>query len=349
MFLRSSGQEAAHAEMVSSAIAHATGSDPPPVRVHSAPSPLEYRTRARLFAQSDRARRIRVGYRVQGSHAIAAVPSCVVLAPSIAGALAEIATALEGSSGEGDVSIAAGAGGKLCLDVSWRGELAPKAWTSFDRGVAEGRIAGARVLLDGAKKPAIFGDPRPVLEGPDGLPLVIAAGSFAQPSDLGAALLARRVAELVHDKPEAPGEDRVGSIVELFAGSGTLSVLLARAAESFVAVESDEAAVAAGRKNLADRGLPGKFVLADADNFVLPRADVVVLDPPRSGAPGAAQALARSRIDRAVYVACDPATLARDLGVLVRAGFSLTHLETVELFPQTSHVETVARLVRQRG
>jgi 23S rRNA (uracil1939-C5)-methyltransferase len=80
-----------------------------------------------------------------------------------------------------------------------------------------------------------------------------------------------------------------------------------------------------------------------------PRPEVVVLDPPRAGAPGASRAIASARADRVVYVACDPATLARDLGGLVRAGYELTHLETVELFPQTSHMETLARLVRRRA
>ena len=74
-----------------------------------------------------------------------------------------------------------------------------------------------------------------------------------------------------------------------------------------------------------------------------------MLDPPRSGAAGASTAIASSRVSRVVYVACDPATLSRDLGTFVRNGFALTHLETVELFPQTSHVETLARLVRVRA
>jgi 23S rRNA (uracil1939-C5)-methyltransferase len=142
----------------------------------------------------------------------------------------------------------------------------------------------------------------------------------------------------------------VGPIVELFAGSGTLSVLLAAMTDSFVAVESDEDAVRCARENLAARGLSGKVTVTDADAYPIPpRAEVVVLDPPRAGAPGASRSIAASRVDRVVYVACDPTTLARDLGGLVRAGYALTHLETVELFPQTSHVETVARLVRRRG
>lgn len=351
MHLGTSAQERAHAEIVRSAISRATGVEPPPLRVHAAPEPLRYRTRARLFARRERGR-MRVGYRAGGTHALTVVDACAVLAPAIAGALEEIPRLLEGSSGEGDVQIASGAGGRLCLDVLWRGDLAQSTWAALDRAVAEGRIAGARVMLEGSKTPATFGDPRPVLSGPDGAPLVIAPGSFAQSSDAGASLLAERVVSLTREHPDAPPDpekNRTGSVVELFAGSGTLSVLLARAATSFVSVESDDDAVRAARENFAARGLSGKLAVANADAYALPRADVIVLDPPRTGAEGATRAIAGSRAHRVVYVACDPATLARDVGVLVRAGYALTHLETIELFPQTSHVETIARLARRRG
>ncbi len=353
MHLTPRAQEAAHVEIVRSAVAHATGETPPEIRVHPAPEPLGYRTRARLYVRGERGR-VRIGYRAQGSHALVVTPTCVVLSSSITAALDEIPTALAGSSGDGDVQIARGAGGKLVIDIAWRGEISPAAWTAIDRRVAEGSWAGARVRMEGVKTPANFGDPRPVLEGADGAPLVVAAGSFAQSSDLGSILLARRVAELARAQVDVPAEGATeptnGHVLELFAGSGTLSILLARGAASFVAVESDEAAARSARENLAARDLPGKVVVADADTTAIPpRVEVVVLDPPRAGAEGATRALAASKVHRIVYVACDAATLARDLGTLVRAGFALTHLETVELFPQTSHVETVARLVRRRG
>ncbi len=75
---------------------------------------------------------------------------------------------------------------------------------------------------------------------------------------------------------------------------------------------------------------------------------MVVLDPPRAGAPGAARAIAASAARVVVYVACDPSTLARDLGVMTRGRLAITHVEAFELFPQTSHVETVVRLARVR-
>jgi 23S rRNA (uracil1939-C5)-methyltransferase len=255
----------------------------------------------------------------------------------------ELPEVLAGASGEGDVLLARGAGERPVVDIAWDGELSPGAWAAIDARVGRGAWAGARVVLRGAKQPASFGDPRPFLQGADGAPLVVAPASFAQPSDAGAAMLALRVAELC----EFDGE-RGRRVVELFAGSGTLSILLAARAASFLAVEIDAEAASCALQNLRARGLGGKVVAGDADATPIPPwADTVVLDPPRAGAPGATKAIAASRAKRVVYVACDPPTLARDLATLVGAGYRLTDLETFELFPQTSHVETAARLRRR--
>lgn len=346
MHLSATAQRAAHADIVRSAIAHAIPGAPiPEITTTAPPSLLAYRTRARIFLKADR-RGVRAGYRAPGSHDLTPIADCAVLHPSIAPLLAELPETLAGAKGDGDAHIARGRDGKPVVSIAWRGEIAPATWAALDAKVSAGAWAGARLILHGAGEPATFGDPRPVLEGADGLPLVIAPGGFAQPSDEGAAALARRADELsrIEDKP------RPRHVVELFAGSGTLSVLLARGAASFTAVELDAPACAAARDNLATRSLEGKIITRDADTFALPpSASVVVLDPPRTGAAGAARAIAASAARVVVYVACDPPTLARDLSALTAGGkLAITHIETFELFPQTSHVETIVRLARTR-
>lgn len=345
MHLSVPAQERAHVSIVRSALARATGqAELPDIRVHSAPAPLQYRTRARLALFAERGR-AQVGYRAEGSHKLVAVESCAMLAPAISPVLAELPDVLRGSLGHGEALVALGEGGRRVVDLAWRGELASRAFSESDRMVAEGRWAGARVRLEGARAPAIFGDPRSSMEGADGAPLVFAPGTFAQPSPAGAQLLARRTAELAQ-----PAAARPRRVVELFAGSGTFSVLLARGAESFLGVESDQEAAEAARHNLSSRELTGKIVARDADAFPIPRGtELVVLDPPRTGARGASRAIAASRARVVVYVSCDPPTLARDLAILTRAGWTITNIETLELFPQTSHVETLVRLVRSDG
>jgi 23S rRNA (uracil1939-C5)-methyltransferase len=140
------------------------------------------------------------------------------------------------------------------------------------------------------------------------------------------------------------------NVVELFAGSGNLTVVLARMADSVLAVEADARAVAAARENIEARGLRARVVQADAGTFALPPGvRAVLLDPPRAGAADASEGLVRSRARRVAYVSCEPATLARDARTLAAGGFRLTAVETFEMFPHTSHVEILALFERDPG
>ena len=137
------------------------------------------------------------------------------------------------------------------------------------------------------------------------------------------------------------------TVFELHAGSGTLSVGLAKDAASFSSIESASPAVQCAKENFALRGLSGKLRVSDADALAIPAGlDLVVLDPPRQGARKVCENIARARPKKVVYVSCDPATLARDLEVLGAANYVAERVLTLELFPQTSHVETVVALTR---
>src|SRR5262249_25837958 len=117
-----------------------------------------------------------------------------------------------------------------------------------------------------------------------------------------------------------------------------------------ISVEADRAACAAARENLAARGLTARIVETDASTFAIPtKTAVVVLDPPRAGARASVSAIAdrgaRGNAPAVGDFACDPPTLGRDVGILQAAGWELQTLETFEMFPHTSHVETLAVLV----
>ena len=132
---------------------------------------------------------------------------------------------------------------------------------------------------------------------------------------------------------------------------GLFAAVLARhvgPAGSVVAVEAAASAVADARHNLAD--LPqvqvrrGRVDAAAVDRW-RPAADLVVLDPPRSGAgPTLVAALAGLRPRAVAYVACDPAALARDVAAFAAADYRLSRLRAFDLFPMTAHVECVALL-----
>jgi tRNA/tmRNA/rRNA uracil-C5-methylase (TrmA/RlmC/RlmD family) len=115
-----------------------------------------------------------------------------------------------------------------------------------------------------------------------------------------------------------------------------------------VSVESDRQAARDARRNLHDRRqvqLVNAMVERTLDSEQVRSADVVVLDPPRTGAKRAVAGIAALAPRRVVYVACDPAALARDVAAFAGLGYRLDSLRAFALFPMTHHVECVATLV----
>lgn len=128
---------------------------------------------------------------------------------------------------------------------------------------------------------------------------------------------------------------------DLYAGIGETTAALARGGASVESVESDRRAVAEAER----RGPPARRHAARAEHVLgeLGRPSLVITNPPRTGMdPRVVETLARVRPERMVYVSCDPATLARDLGRL--PDYRLADVRSFDLFPQTAHVETVAVL-----
>jgi len=336
MHLTLDAQRRAHEQIVREAIGAAASALE--IRMHPAERTERWRTRLRLAARSTR-NRIEAGFRAPRSHDIVEVAGCLVATEAVDDARGDAAGWLEGSRGSGEIVIQQGVGGRPAVMLRWEGELAPSVFGRAEDKVKTGRWAGAQILLEGAREPAVIGDAAAVMTGADGLPLRTAAGGFMQAHEETSASLVRSAAEAV---PEG------SAVLELFCGAGNMTVMFARRAARLEAVEDDDRAVEAARANLAARGLSARVVRADANAYDVPSwARVVVLDPPRTGAAEASRRIARSRARRAVMVSCDPATLARDIGILGQAGWRLTSLELFEMFPHTSHVETLA--VMDRG
>ena len=171
--------------------------------------------------------------------------------------------------------------------------------------------------------------------------MVVDATGFWQVHREAPSLLATRVAAL------AGGGS---TVLDLYAGAGLLTVALASGFERVVSVESDADAVRAARRNVAGTD---NVTVAEGDvrhtlrtgfgEHSVGQADVVVLDPPRSGAGRETlEALAAFSPERVVYVACDPVALARDTALLSGHRYALTSAEAWDLFPMTHHVEAIA-------
>ncbi|MDR1013942.1 MAG: 23S rRNA (uracil(1939)-C(5))-methyltransferase RlmD [Coriobacteriales bacterium] len=173
-----------------------------------------------------------------------------------------------------------------------------------------------------------------------GLRYRVSAPSFFQ---VNSAVSGTLVAEVL----EGLGED-TARVADLYSGVGTFTLPLARHARTLDAVETAGSSIRDLRRNLSAHGLDAE-VHAGSVEWVLPKLgkkDGIVVDPPRSGlGPDALDALADAAPRTVVYVSCDPATLARDVQRLAARGYRLVKAVPLDLFPQTWHVETVARLV----
>jgi 23S rRNA (uracil1939-C5)-methyltransferase len=216
--------------------------------------------------------------------------------------------------------------------------------------------ATASVLLNVNDKKAsvAIGSEEHVLLGRDhiteslgGLSFQISANSFFQTNTLQA----ERLFGLVIEACALQGHE---TVLDLYSGTGTISLLLARRVARVYAVELSAPAVADAERNARANGIDNCTFVPGEVRHVLPalmragvRADVVVADPPRAGFhPKTLPALAALAPQRIVYVSCNPATLARDLGDLTRQGYRLEWVQPVDMFPQTPHIEAVARLSR---
>ena len=142
-------------------------------------------------------------------------------------------------------------------------------------------------------------------------------------------------------------------VLDLYAGAGLFALPLARAGHEVVAVEANTAAVADGEASRALNRIPPaqcRWVAANVETALgrAPARDTVVLDPPREGCSAAVlqRLFAERKPALAVYVSCNPDTLARDLAFAARRGYQVESLQPVDMFPHTPHVETVAVLRR---
>ena len=169
-------------------------------------------------------------------------------------------------------------------------------------------------------------------------------GAFLQASPQGEADLQEGVAEAVHG---------ARSVVDLFAGVGTLSLPLVAKGVQILAVEQDRAALAALKDGADAAGRGGQVAgrLADLANAPLTAADLagfdaVILDPPRGGANAQCALLARSQVPRIVMVSCNPASFARDAALLADGGYGCDWVQVIDQFRMSNHIELVARFSR---
>ena len=201
---------------------------------------------------------------------------------------------------------------------------------------------------------AVLGDEFITLYGPGyiedtlcGLTFRLSARSFYQVNHHQA----QRLYEAAIGQAGITKED---TVLDLYCGVGTITLIMAKAAKKVIGVEVIPQAVEDARDNAKRNGVENaEFICADAGQAALEleakgiRPNVVVVDPPRKGLNAdAIEAMDKMNPRRIVYVSCDPATLARDVALLKERGYGLKNAMACDLFPRCAHIESIAVLER---
>ncbi len=172
--------------------------------------------------------------------------------------------------------------------------------------------------------------------------------SFYQVNTVMADKLYKKAAE--YAKPEGK------NIIDLYCGAGTIGLSMAKNAKSVIGVEIIEAAVKDAEFNAKENGIDNaRFICGDAKTAAENlrkeklKPDTVIVDPPRKGCDSELIKIISNEFcpERVVYISCDPATLARDIKIFGEEGYDLVEYTPADLFPRTSHVETVVCLKRR--
>lgn len=317
------------------------------------PSPLRYRTRAKFHHDRESGRLV---FFQRRSHVPVLVAECHLLVPALDALRETVGPALSAARVPArevalEWSEAQGKGSAL---------LRVPEVTTAARARAEAFLAAmpalSGVVLQAEEGPPVaVGDPvlrQPRVPGDPAAGLQRSRPDVFQQANRGAnALLVRAAVDLL--QPEG------AEVLELHCGAGNFTGTLAPRARQVSAVEVQGPALELARADEAEREGPGqvRFFAGDALKLALAfarehgpgarRFDRLLLDPPREGAKGIGPALRALEAPRAVYVSCDPATLARDVRGCVEAGYRVGAIVPVDMFPQTHHVEAVVLLERK--
>lgn len=307
-----------------------------------------YRQRARLAVRWDvQAGRLQVGYRQRASNELVEVSQCPVLQPQLEQLLKALPAELQQLQGRQALGHVELIGGTVPAMIVRHMQLLAEPDLLRLRALAQrhamacylqsGSAASLHLLSDGNAQPAYrLADQQ--------LDFHFAAGDFTQ---VNPEINQQMVNQALDWLALEPGEQ----VLDLFCGVGNFSLPMAQTGAVVTGIEGSaemvERAAANARLNCLEQAHFHQADLSNSGEMDWLKADyhAALLDPPRDGAAEMIAALARKRVHRILYVSCNPATLARDAGVLSAAGYRMVQVGIMDMFPQTAHVEAMALFV----
>jgi 23S rRNA (uracil1939-C5)-methyltransferase len=328
-----------------------------PIQTHAA-QPFQYRNRTRMRVVHDP--EFAVGYYRYGSHTLLPVEQCPISSPLInraLGVLWEMGRNERVNEAIREVQFFANSDdSKLLLEFfiehgveaeslrttieALRGTMAEVVGIAVFQGAPADDSEDQRAPLTRAKSsPGAFFGERSLIYETKNYDYQVSAGAFFQVNRF---LLEELIATVT--------AGRSGKLaLDLYAGGGFFSLPLAKGFQQVIAVEASTHSYADLRTNApqnvkAIRVATEEFLRSEVKRY---SPELIVVDPPRAGlGENTTRLLGRTSAPRVTYVSCDPATLARDIKVLVESGFRVEEAHLFDLFPQTFHLESVLHLAR---
>lgn len=299
--------------VVSDSLRRLAGINDVAVRPGPVLSAVGYRTTVRAMVSEGRA-----GYRVKGSHDAVRVDSCLIAHPLVEELLVD--GRFDGAD-EVTVRVGARTGERMVI-------VSPNARSV---SVPDDVIVVSAETLTAGNAPHIH-------EELGGRRFQVSAGSFLQCRPEGAEALAELAELAIIDHP--------GTLLDAYCGVGVFGAL-AGTGRAVVGVESNRAAVADAAVNF---GSHGRVIRSKMERWRSEPVGAIIADPARSGLGAEpARRLAATNASVIALISCDPASLARDASLLQDHGYELDWVTGVDMFGNTSHIETVSRLVRVEG
>lgn len=311
--------------------------------------PWGYRRKARLGVKHvAKKHKVLVGFRERNPRFIADIQSCSVLHPSVGkkiSALSELIASLEAHQQIPQIEVAIG---DDATGLVFR-HLAPLIASDIEKLRSFGQVHQLHIYLQPKSNDSVYllwpENTSPLLSykfPTYDLELLFHPMDFTQVNNNINQQMVTQAIKLL-----APQENE--HILDLFCGLGNFTLPLAKHCQRVTGVEGTEAMVKRAQANAAHNNITNtEFYAADLTQdisnavWAQKKYEKILLDPPRSGAFELVTQIAGFQAQRIVYVACNPATLARDAAELVKQGYQLTHAGILDMFPHTSHVESMA-------
>jgi 23S rRNA (uracil1939-C5)-methyltransferase len=304
--------------------------------------PWNYRNQAQIKLARQASGLVELGFFESQSHRVFPVDNCLILSPRLNAVLGELRRPewAQGLATLREIDLAVDDHDEEVM-LTLQNDAASAESEQLGRNLLE-RIPGAVCVALAAKnRLRVLGKPG-LHYSVGGIRYRVSPGSFFQVSRF-------LTLELV---TSVTGEEQGGLALDLFAGVGLFSLPLARRFERVVAVEANPIAASDLKANAEANGLLNLRAANETTydflrRFAQAEPDLVVMDPPRAGVDaGSLKLLAALRPRKIHYLSCSPPTLARDLSFLARHGYPLHSIELFDLFPQTYHIEALAKLGR---